>query len=51
MDEFINVRSVVDDFMKQHPELKQYEVLLLELARDVHDDVGCSWPSCADGVS
>jgi hypothetical protein len=48
MDEFINVRSIVNEFLQQHPELKEHELLLLELTRDTWHHVGCSWPSCQD---
>jgi hypothetical protein len=48
MDEFINVRDIVNAFLLQHPELKEHEQLLLELTRDTRIDVGCDWPSCQD---
>lgn len=49
MDEFINVRSTVEEFLREHPELKLHEALLLELARDVWHSVNCGWPSCMEG--
>lgn len=48
MDQYINVRDTVEEFLKEHPNLKEHESLLLELSLTVYHGVGCDWPSCQD---
>jgi len=48
MDAYTNVRPFVDSFLREHPELKEYELLLLMLSLEIWQAVGCDWPSCTE---